>query len=76
MLLQHSRRESTVAADTVEVDDAAASDYHGLDGAGFNPAAHYVSVIWSRPIISAKTCCEQNGASRDRKRSSEFTSQM
>ncbi|MCY1282690.1 hypothetical protein D9M70_315360 [compost metagenome] len=31
-----------VAADALEVDDAAAADLHGGDGFGFNPAAHHV----------------------------------
>lgn len=31
-----------VAADAVEVDDAAAADFHGREGVGLYPATHYV----------------------------------
>ena len=41
-LAEHRLAPLDVAADAVQVDDAAAADLHGREGVGLHPAAHHV----------------------------------
>jgi len=41
-LAEHRLAPLDIAADAVQVDDAAAADLHGREGVGFHPAAHHV----------------------------------
>lgn len=41
-LAEHRLAPFNVAADAVQVDDAAAADLHGREGVGFHPTAHHV----------------------------------